>query len=710
MPSPSFGVVDGTTINLLELANRLPTPASDPPALLAPQDAYRRNPSEVLGYEWPTLRLDGETLNPLVLVDSPGAMGKSAAAAMLARQISAPLLNVGGLHVGAHTLTGLLVSALGHAGYSRLMTALTSGDRCLVIDGFDEALLRSGAVNYQAFLDDLGRLVGQCKPGAVIGFGRPESALLAETVLSQGQVTRAELIPLNSNQLRSFIDKRLDNTPRATGAHRNHRAPFENLRDYQIEALESALSAEVDPQAFLGYTPVSASIAALLDVENPQAELSRLQSLGLGETAKERGAMLLRIVESILDRDQLKVQQSLDTAIPGAHLQELDAYNRTEQVIRLLANTVGSSPAVLIPAKLDDSYRQVYEDRVGDFSSDHPFRFEGEFASAVFSDYVRAFAQTSAPATAALPGIESDPSHLPAVGPFYALFYAELTRDENGLSHIPTEETVADLLSSNRLGSRTAPLATYTHIRSTASLTIEPDTDAPSLTFRVDSPTGILSVPSGTSNLLVTSTSSVEIGQRNGVSDLGPNATIVAKEIEIQGGILRVGPIAAQGPVVLAGSDSVRPKSLEIDARADDLLVRGAVNAFPWHRYLQSSGRTSSFLTELLGSLVAPECRRILRRFSGGGNPPNVYRELLDNRLVAGNDLTSAVMKALLDDSVISVDGDFYVLNLSRLADYQIHREGLTRDWKNMLAPLSQHLLTNELLAGYLAFPGLGQD
>ena len=530
------------------------------------------------GYVWPDLYVElspnghDEFIveSPIILVSAPGAMGKSVAAAAVAAEISAPLIDLSDLSVGSDTLTGLLASSLGWAQAPRLINNLNSGNAALVLDGLDEAQLRAGRDHTIAFLTNIVELVkdSSSATGQIIIFGRREAIETSYLVfndnnISPAMVTIASLTYEQSNKLIDFSlsDKTINARP--YDVHRTHSVPFGQLRDKLFGEIASALGASgstVDEYwnevgDFLGYPPVLLAFAERLAVDNPAAELSRTQTGG-GQTPRnaQHGDLLKTIVEGILDRESQKVRNQLAQALSlepnDPKVQVL--YTREEQSLRVLKFTSGRVEIDLLPpVVLTGAERTAYEDLISAFVPDHPFLSEsGRFANIVFADYVRAFV-----AVAPLAGVHGVSrieilQACPAPGPFFAGLVHSIALDSPSLKPgepkvalLDSEDLVDDLIKSFFAGSLADSLFMYTATSSINKLALYRAGNAErspysglrtDISFEIHNATGVLELTSPLSQGVIISRFGLVLKSISDEVELGPNLVVVADSLQIK--------------------------------------------------------------------------------------------------------------------------------------------------------------------------------
>src|SRR5262249_36551702 len=144
----------------------LPAAPSVPLALAAEDHARHgvEEPAQFPRFVAPTLKestAPRQGATSVVLISAPGAVGKTTLAREIAFRIGSPLWHLGQVNVGHEFMTGAIARAFGDAEYSRVKGELRGGKRALVLDGLDEARLRAGQQNFEAFLEGLASDFGQ---------------------------------------------------------------------------------------------------------------------------------------------------------------------------------------------------------------------------------------------------------------------------------------------------------------------------------------------------------------------------------------------------------------------------------------------------------------------------------------------------------------------------------------------------------------------
>lgn len=373
---------------------------------VAPSEYARHgieDPAPFPAFVPPTLkRVSEEEATPSVLlVSAPGAVGKTTLAREIARSTGSPLWHLGQVNVGHEFLSGAIARAFGDGEYSRIKRELVNRQRALVFDGLDEARLRAGEQNFEAFLERLAddfRTPGQCP--ALILLGR--SDIVTDTAiwfeLLGVPTARYEIEYFDRAAAVDFIGKYLDANSKKK-PHRQAGDQFAKARDAVLDRLETAVPATVDPRSLAGYAPVLALVSEILDVGNPYAEFQAI----LRESEKWRLETLVSdIAMRLLTREHNKTVGTLATelaSLTSGAFQWSNAYQPDEQCLRLLAFDTGHTLADPPPSDLPTELREPYERQLKRWVGDHPFT-----AQPLFMDYAYAWLFTRERADSSLSG------------------------------------------------------------------------------------------------------------------------------------------------------------------------------------------------------------------------------------------------------------------------------------------------------------------
>lgn len=349
-------------------------PAAPPLPIAAPRpvelDALESRP-----FVEPTLKGILEEQNPaVILVAARGAVGKTMLGREIARKIGTQLWTLGQVQVGHRYLEGALAAAFGDQNFSTVTGELSRGERAIVLDGLDEALLRAGDTNFDAFLESLATRfqAAGARPSLVL-LGRTLAAERAwDRLNAKGvRVSYYEIDYFDRQGAEVFLETYLERGK--CRPHRVNRAEFERARDAVLSRLRDAVPAGLDPGSVVGYAPVLRLVAELLDVGNPHAIAEQAATWRPDE-------LLRKVAEGILAREQeQKVHQVPEYRTAGA-------WSSEEQSLRLLARRTEHALQAHLPKGLPEHLREEYDRRVGIWINEHPFVREP-----VFEEYVLAW-------------------------------------------------------------------------------------------------------------------------------------------------------------------------------------------------------------------------------------------------------------------------------------------------------------------------------
>lgn len=687
------------------------------------------------GYVWPDVESVGggiddrksgsgnvSLINPVLLISAPGAMGKSVAARAIASDRNAIYMDLAGLQVGSSTLVGELVASLGFQRADSFTDEIREGRAIIVLDSTDEAQLRSGNENFIAFLSDLKKYVNNdLNAVQIVILGRSDSIDITSMGLEYEEIksSRVEIAPFTYEQALEFINMTLDGDENFDG-HRKHPVPFEELvksvfldimdaLTRSTESSRTSVDATVDRdieslwsenEKFLGYAPVLLALAKRLRVDNIKDEKNKVESSRSNESRATRERLLGSIVESILDREAGKVQDTVGQRFDGRGITDEALallYGNDEQAVRLLAYIGVSDIDTDFPRVLPDHLRSDYERLINDFLKDHPFirtKTDGSpsFVSPVFSDYLRAWV-ISSPISGAISGNRAKfLSTLPAVGPFFARFLAELVPS----GEFPTvpEDLVDDAISSHLAGSSSARAAYYSSSNQGAEDDVhylglfnesegKADASSLTLTFKVTELSGVLTLRGGVARTSIITDESVLLSSgHSGEFQIGPDSVIVAQEIEILANKIAVAPSeGARTSLISAGAVSHSP---ELRVSFIDRHHLAVSWPDPWYQWTElyldlSSMQNQKTLRGPEAAQVVVATRKILLAFrSSTRESPAVSAEKVDQLLVRGNAVARAVREGMIELEIIRREGSQYFLETDMLGEFGISWADLT--------------------------------
>jgi hypothetical protein len=316
---------------------------------------------------------------------------------------------------------GGLVRAFGADGYLKVVEGLQDGTLLLVLDALDEAHLRAGLENLEAFVGDIATTIrGPSKTPSVVMLARVETAVVVQLMLETHgmQPALARLDYFDETAARQFLDVRLSlhwqrlNRP---PSHQRNAAVYRQAVDGVFAFIYACFGASGPDEwgneqvrRFLGYAPVLEAIADYLAVENLQSILGELGDANVRTAMPDAGSpegpwgFLLRVIDRMVERERSKVidmniKEMLRTTATEAEWDDWDMlYGRDEQVDRVLRRffRIGlfSDQMPLIPERVRDDYERSLEP----MADQHPFLTDSRsFANLVFQEYAFAWAITA---------------------------------------------------------------------------------------------------------------------------------------------------------------------------------------------------------------------------------------------------------------------------------------------------------------------------
>lgn len=684
----------GTALNLEQLALSL-TMASTRVRVADPSVRALEIVDEIPpGYVWPNLReIDNPHVANVVLIVAAGAVGKSAAARALAARLRWPLVDAAKAQVGSYSLSGLLHDSLGfESGY---MSEIVTGKAGVIVDALDEGHLRAGTSNFEEFMDNIRKLAGSDHgKSTVVVFSRPDTAEIVKLFMEEKQ-TRYAVLQLDFfsyEQACAFLDSHLDELHhRSPGKNyqiaRQHPKAYADLRDLRLREIAQALlsipvsdikSEWKSVAEFLGYAPVLSVLAEYLAVPNPHAEVSRRL-----DTSANPSDILLQIVDTILQREQMKFQQQVCARLIS-HLPATEewqnseqSYSPTEQSMRLVAKRMGLDLAVDMPAMLPGSLRQQYETDAGQFTADHPFLAGSNAVNVVFEDFLLAKASADENVRVALKPSAAVP--LEGVGPFFHRFVASFApKDEDGagkqVAVIP-ERLIGALLESHHKSQVDPAKALFVYVQAgeyaflvfarTSESTNQP---APEVEYRVSDVSGVIVLPTRLARGVVLTDAGVAIGERSKRFLLGPAVTMKCIDLEIEASSISVdgtGKSVSQASLFTAQNIYVT-SDLTIECHAPNSFAILGETEWP---ALRPFTRVNPQPHDVVSSASYVDLRAILKSFrQQAGSRPSVFKELLNQRVVKNSEGRNRFLRKLLAMGIVYETSEHYYLQTEELA------------------------------------------
>ena len=347
--------------------------------------------------------------SPIILVSAPGAVGKSTLARKIASVTGSVYVDLAKADpVGANTLIGGLVR-------SGIYTNWTDGKITALIDGLDEAILKTTKEGFETFLDDVAQLsVNRTAPTVLFGrTGVIEDSWLLLYDKCDGNVAVLEIGYYGEEASLDFAEAML----RTSYPDRQHRDVDREALKLLLDSLRSQTMSDGD--RFAGYAPVLQAVAKQVGGEtNPARLLSELRK------SQQLTVTLRSVVEAVLQREQKKLE--------NLRFQEIDLvkklYSPTEQLDRLVARLY-QGPFPQLP-NMSAGDAETYSNALETWVAEHPF-LDGDTgtSSAVFQAAICSHALKSN-TDAAKNAVQKELTRGEAANPFLYVFYSEKTGSE----------------------------------------------------------------------------------------------------------------------------------------------------------------------------------------------------------------------------------------------------------------------------------------
>lgn len=328
----------------------------------------------------PVLLPNVEESDPsIILVSARGAAGKSTVARQLALRLRSPLWKLEmDKAVSGTSLEHALMQFLGT---HQIKPVLRSASQpIVVIDSLDEARVRVSGTSWQEFVSSIEEFTAdgiQC-----ILFGRERTLEDLWVNLTDAGVTVSwwEISHFAPDRCREYVDEVVRHRDPETDRTSEK---YTRARDALIDALRRAATGS-HSEAFVGYPPVLDAVSAML-IKKPNYLAIRQSFETINQTSPDRIALLKKIMEGLLEREQTKVAPvASELGLPPA-----SSYLPPEQ-IQWLCHSLEKSPYPDMSHIDDEKIRNEYSERVSSFAEEHAFRSEGQWASPVFEAYVAA--------------------------------------------------------------------------------------------------------------------------------------------------------------------------------------------------------------------------------------------------------------------------------------------------------------------------------
>jgi hypothetical protein len=479
--------------------------------------------------------------------------------------------------------------------------------------------------------------------------------------------------------------------------HERHPENFQRARKTVLDWLETSVPEGVNVRSLIGYAPVLAFIAKLLDVGNPFQKVNELERAA---DQRRPGALLRLIAEGILHRETGKVEDTPDPALRREFL-SARAWAPDEQCRRFLAKKARYELQTRPPAGLPLRLRPEYEESVADWLGDHPFNNQP-----VFEDYIYARLFSKGDVEQALVDAVRQflRSEQAAYRPTPLLLWFISEAGDNGADgeEVSVEATdfgfvyesavgdaASDVRTSGRPGRALLPKLTLTSAENGSALIGElrfPErgkssdkTGGRKVRVHLRQPEEGLWFWRQLALSDIAIGSKVRVGVPAADFLLGPDIDLECEDFECDASIVQVTARSDAEAVVLSARQYIGDGTPEIFGLGGEkfyLRVTWEPRNYPWNQYPRAEPPDPRLKPGVKAAFL--KLRRLLLLFRARGYE-DVARsaDLIDNPELAGAGQTLELLAYCLKNKLILQQGGFYVLNLRELSNRGIHWEDL---------------------------------
>lgn len=619
----------------------------------------------------------------VILISAVGATGKTTLARMLSSETGLPLLDLGNHKpVGDNTLTGLLTSAFRVEDLSNIFEGLNSGTFGVIIDGIDEGRSKTTEKAFEAFLDDIVRLCPRSLNTSFVLLGRTQ--ILEDCWLYlTGKEVKTSLIsiaPFDLDRARKYIDAF------TAGIESSQSSQYIDVRENILSRLGSAFSGETDVEnenflSFIGYPPVLDAIVTLLTEEkNYHRVLGELNDHELNEVETH---LLWRIGQYILRREKHQkvvpnIIQPLITDMPKNTQVAITetVFEPEEQCLRLVSHCVGKQASLTQIA--EPAINERYEAQLTAWLHEHPFINGRQFRNAVFESMALAILISSNH-----PQSEDLVREYTASHKFnYHLIYL--------LDIVAPSKTVRLPFLNVLLGSALEFRSTATSIETRVDgMAVDVFGSPNPQSGIVDTEIEIIMNKDRTKSKVFKFQSaldnerSIQLGSKlSAISVSLPCEVILSsgKELELTAPVeiyaekivLAAPALVLKHPTPASNSDQVLLEAQTISSTLGNILTNGvdlSLATVERSNLTYPSVQYVNQKTQLPADPLAKEkylrLKRILMNFRSHsrGTMARYKHKIENDRVLGNNDTGWAVLRRLLKDEILSLEGNFYFLN-----------------------------------------------
>ena len=599
----------------------------------------------------------------VLLISAPGAVGKSTLAKQIAFVTGSVYVDLAEAEpVGANTLSGGLVR-------SRLYEPWENNMLPVLIDGLDEALLKTTKDAFDAFIKDIAALArGRAVPTVL--FGRTSAVEDAWLILTDKDedpidVAVLEIGYYGPNESLEFAEASLTALAEKKQQLRQH--PTVDRQALELLLIGLRNQTAVDGDRFAGYAPVLQAVAARVEAEtNPSILVSELNS------GPPEQITLQSVVGDILNREKGKLDTLpfRDPALVG------QLYLPEEQLDWLVAHVYGGPVPALPDMCPEDG--ETYSKALDNWVGTHPFLGGGnpDDASVVFQAAIGARALTR-PVTSQS-ALQRELSKGDAANPFLYTFYMNEV-DDTPTMFLP-EEHIGCFYSSLR--------ASLAHGEA-ASLLVEEIEDemdkawveveltrASGTITTLEFETGVLGpVRLGAhvkDALVIMPQAFVEIGQGSEVVLVAP-IVIQCKELDIHASkVIAQNPTEyEEGSAVILKADEFtgQPMSSVPTTRGNVELLAcwPGVEQYPWNGFASELDVEEDLTPEVTEGLRRFRMFAIAFRARGNRRLGKSTNKMESIRMTKGSG--KDVLDLMVAEGIVAREGSMYILRTDRLSE-----------------------------------------
>lgn len=598
--------------------------------------------------------------SPIILVSAPGAVGKSTLARQIASVTGSVYVDLAESEpVAGYTFSGGLVT-------SKIYSYWMDGKITALIDGLDEALLKTTTEGFEAFLTDVANVsLNRSMPTVLFGrTGAVQDAWLYLYDKCKGNVAVLEIGYYDVEKSNMLAEELL------YGSY-----PDRQRSAVDREALALLLQGlrrqtESDGDRFAGYAPVLQAVAKHVGEEkNPFSLVTKLKQ------DEPMTITLHSVVDAVLKREQKKLE-TLQFHEPEI-LEKL--YTPEEQLDHLISRIFKVPRPTLPEMSTEDA--EIYQNALESWVENHPF-LDGDTRtpSAVFDAVICAQALKGSTDTSKK-AVERELAKGEAANPFLHVFYNDETFESETFP-LPGEH-IGVIYSSVRAGLTQGDSASLNvegpedsdeeDMRCIVEIEIsrQSNNNQASLEFETV-PDGPICLGPHVRNAAISMPDArVELGQENKVQLVAP-VTISCRELAIGGQKVLVDGL----PDLAANSVSLQAEKFQGEAITGPIVTRNDVELsvtwpdaenYPWTGYVSKPS------TRQDEDPKVNEALRRLRKFivsfraKGKKTLARSKRKIDSPRMTKG--AGKAVLNSLLAQGVVSLSQEWYFLHPDKLSE-----------------------------------------